>query len=599
MTDATVVYIVLAALVVLFVWNKIPPDLVALSAPIALFATGVISVDEAFAGFGDTTVIFIASLFIVSEGLDSTGVTTWAGQRMVALGGGSSSRLTVVMMLIVALLTALIGVNGAVAAMVPMVVLVAVRMSESPSRMLMPLAFGAHAGSQLALTGSPIHILVSDAAVGAGAPGFDYFDFTVVGVPLVLGAIIIALIAGRRLIPDREPVTLSSDLSEHARTLIEHYDLEEWAAKLEVPKGSLLVGKPASEIDTDRFPGLRIDDVTGRIGSIDLATPMPEGAVITVVGTTQQIDDFTKAYAMVRRPSAMGGPDPLLNRRTGVVELMIPPRSPMIGEHVFPGETTSSGDFVILALRREGEAIGEEGTKLTVGDTVLLQGTWAALERFDPSNALLVDQPDQVRRQALPLGPGSRRAILITLGMVVLLATGFVPPVISAVFAAGALILTRVISMRQAYRAVNWTIIVMVAALFPLSVAIERSGVAEDIAGGLVDLVRDAGPYALLLGLAIITAVFGQLISNTATALIMIPIAVTAAVDFGISVEPVMMSLTVASSAAFLTPIATAANLMIMEPAGYKFGDYWKFGLLMLLLFIAASVLLVPVFWPF
>jgi Na+/H+ antiporter NhaD/arsenite permease-like protein len=229
-TDAAIVYVVLAGLVILFVWNKFPPDLVALSAPIALLATGVIDVDEAFAGFGDTTVIFIASLFIVSEGLDSTGVTTWAGQRMVALAGESTSRLTVVMMVIVAVLAALIGVNGAVAALVPMVVLVAIRMSTPPSRLLMPLAFGAHAGSQLALTGSPIHILVSDATVQAGEPGFEYFDFTMVGLFLVIGAIAIALLTGRRLIPDREPVSLASDLSEHALTLIEHYDLEEWAS---------------------------------------------------------------------------------------------------------------------------------------------------------------------------------------------------------------------------------------------------------------------------------------------------------------------------------------------------------------------------------
>jgi di/tricarboxylate transporter len=183
--------------------------------------------------------------------------------------------------------------------------------------------------------------------------------------------------------------------------------------------------------------------------------------------------------------------------------------------------------------------------------------------------------------------------------MVVLLATGIVSPAVSAVLAAGALILTRVLTMRQAYRSVNWTIVVMVAALIPLSVAVERSGAAEDIAGQLVDLVGGAGPHALLLGLFVITAVFGQLISNTATALIMIPIAISAALDVGISVRPVMMSLTVASAAAFLTPIATAANLMVMEPAGYKFGDYWRFGLLMLLLFMGASVLLVPVFWPF
>ncbi len=595
MSDAAIVYVVLAALVVLFVWNKVPVEIVALSAPLVLLATGVISIEQTFAGFGDTTVIFIAALFIVSAGIDITGVTTWAGQWMVARAGGSQTRLIVVMMAIVALLTALIGVNGSVAALLPMVVLVAVRLEIPASKLLMPLAFGAHAGSQLALTGTPIHILVSDAAVEAGEAGFSYFEFTSVGLPLVVAAVAIVLLVGKRLLPDREPEVITPDLSDHARTLIEHYGLGDWVVKLEIPEGSSLVGKPASQLASD----VDIIDVTGLIGSIGPTTPMPERAVITVRGTTEAVDDLIAEHGLTRRPYALGGKEALMDRRVGVVELVIPPRSPIIGEHVFPGETTSSGDFVVMAVQREGENIESEGARLGVGDTVLLQGTWAALERFDPSNALLVDDPGEVRRQAVPLGPGSRRAIFSMLGMVVLLATGVVPPAVSAVLAVGALILTRVMTMRQAYRSVNWTIVVMVAALIPVSVAVEQSGVAADIAGALVDLVGGAGPYALLLGLFVITAVFGQLISNTATALIMIPIAITAATDFGISVRPVMMSLTVAAAGAFLTPIATAANLMIMEPAGYKFGDYWKLGLVMLLLFMAAAVFLVPVFWPF
>jgi di/tricarboxylate transporter len=594
-SDATVVYLVLAALVVLFVWNKVPVEIVALAAPLTLLATGVITLEQTFAGFGDPTVIFIAALFIVSAGIDMTGVTTWAGQWMVARAGESRTRLIVVMMLIVAVLTALIGVNGAVAALLPMVVLVAVRLRIPASKLLMPLAFGAHAGSQLVLTGTPIHILVSDAAVAAGETGFSYFAFAPIGIPLVVAAIAIVLLVGRRLLPDREPETITTDLSDHARTLIEHYGLGEWVARLEVPEGSPLIGTPASRISSD----VVIVDVTGRIGSIDVSSPMPEGAVITVRGTTQQLDDLIREHGLVRRPSTLGGTEALMDRRVGVVEVVIPPRSPIIGEHVFPGETTSSGDFVVLAVQRHGENLDSEGSRLDVGDTVLLQGTWAALERFEPSDALVVDDPGEVRRQAVPLGPGSLRAILSMLTMVVLLATGAVSAAVAAVLAVGVLILTRVMTMRQAYRSVNWTIVVMVAALIPLSVAVEESGVAAGIAGGLVDLVADAGPYALLLGLFVITAVFGQLISNTATALIMIPIATTAAADFGISVRPVMMSLTVAAAGAFLTPIATAANLMVMEPGGYRFGDYWKLGILMLLLFMAAAVFLVPVFWPF
>lgn len=518
---------------------------------------------------------------------------------MVSIAGDSSRRLIVAMMAIVAVLTALIGVNGSVAAMVPMVVLVATRLAIPTSRLLMPLAFGAHAGGQLALTGSPIHILVSDAAVEAGEKALGYFEFTFIGLPLVVGAIAIVLLFGRKVLPDREPASFSSDLSDHARTLVEHYSLADWRAKLEVPKNSSLVGQTAAALSSTGFEELTIEDITGRIGSLEMSSPIPEGAVITVRGTSQLIDDLVSEHGLLRRPTKLGGPDPLLNRQTGVVELMIPPRSPIVGEHVFPGETTASGDFVVLAVLRDGQQLNDEDARLQVGDTVLLQGTWTDLERFNPSDALVIDAPAMVRRQALPLGPGSRRALAVVLAFVVMLATGVVSPSVAAVLSVGALVLMRVVTMKQAYRAVNWTIVIMVAALIPMSTAVERSGAAADIAGWLVDTVGEAGPYALLFGLFAITAVFGQLISNTATALIMIPIAVTAALQFGISVRTVMMSLTVASSAAFLTPIATAANLMVMEPGGYKFGDYWKLGLLMLALFMLASVFLVPVFLPF
>jgi di/tricarboxylate transporter len=262
---------------------------------------------------------------------------------------------------------------------------------------------------------------------------------------------------------------------------------------------------------------------------------------------------------------------------------------------------TSSGDFVILAVQRRGEDLGLDPIQLSVGDTMLLQGTWDALDRglTATDDVLVVDEPAEVRRQAVPMGPGSRRALAILFGMVVLLATGVISAAVAAVFAAGALVLSRVLTMKQAYRAISWTTVILVGGMIPVSVAVEQSGAAEDIATLLVDVVGGAGPYALLLGIFVITAVFGQLISNTATALIMIPIAITAAGDLGVSVRPVMMSLTVAAAAAFLTPVATAANLMVMEPAGYLFTDYWKLGSLMLLLFMAASVLLVPVFWPF
>ena len=600
MSDAAIVYLVLGAVVALFIWNKLPVEVVAVGAALTLAATGVLDLDQALAGFGDTTVLFIAALFVVSEGIDSTGVTTWAGQQLIDRAGASRTRLIVLMMLLVALLTAVISVNGAVAALLPMVVVIALRVGRTPSSLLMPLAFGAHAGSLLALTGTPVHILVSDAAIEAGEAGFSYFEFGLVGIPVVIGAIAIVVLFGTRLLPERVAESIPPNLSDHARTLIDQYSLGEWVARLEVQDGSPLVGQTASSIDLDPFPDLSVVGVQAEHGvALAAGSSIEVGFVITTRGETDVIHRFAEDNLLVRLPGRTGGK--LINRQIGVVEVVIPPRSDLVGEKMFPGMVTESGDFVVLAIQRGGENLDLKPTPLAVGDTMLLQGTWDALDRRVESDrdVLVVDSPSLVRRQAVALGPRAWWAIAILVGMVILLATNAVPAVEAALLAAGAMILTRVVTIYQAYKSVSWTTVVLVAGMIPLSTAVTQSGAADDIAQLLIDVVGNAGPYALLLGLFVLTAIFGQLISNMATALIVIPIAVTAAVDMGISVRPVLMSLTVAAAGAFLTPVATPVNLMVQGPGGYEFGDYWKLGLPMLVLFMAAAVLLVPVFWPF
>ena len=289
----------------------------------------------------------------------------------------------------------------------------------------------------------------------------------------------------------------------------------------------------------------------------------------------------------------------LISRTSGVAEVVIPPRSEFVGDTVFPGMVTDSGDLVILAIQRKGEDLGPGEATLAVGDVLLLRGAWAALdETLDDPNVLVVDSPEQVRRQTIPLGLGAREAIVVLGAMVVLLATGVVPSVVAGLLAAGAMVLLRVVTVDGAYRAINWTTVVLVAGMIPLSTAMTQTGAADQVADALVGVVRNAGPYALLAGLFAITAVFGQLISNMATALIVIPIAVAAAVELGVSPQPVLMSVTVAAAASFLTPVATPVNMMVMGPGGYRFGDYWKLGLPLLALSFAVAVFLVPVFWP-
>jgi di/tricarboxylate transporter len=603
-SDITITFLIIATVVVLFVWEKLPVVIVAMGTALALYFTGVLTLQQSLSGLGDTAVIFIASLFIVSAGLEVTGVTAWAGQLLIAKAGESRTRLLVFTMLMVGGLTALISVNGAVAALLPVVVVMAVRLNRPPSQLLMPLVFAAHAGSLLALTGTPVHVLVSEAAVDAGFRPFGYFEFAIAGVPLLAGSILIVVLFGEKLLPHRAGATVPADFSKHAHTLVEQYRLADGVVQLRVRASSPYIGQAQAAIDVAGYAGITLVAVQAAFGGPMTGRSIAEGDIIIVRGDAQAVGILAheKHLAIRGQDDAADAPGPvadtLFNRASGLAEVVIPPRSALIGRSMFPGMATESGDLIVLAVQRRGEALAT-GENLAPGDTLLLQGTWKALDKHlaDP-DVLVVDSPEIVRRQAVPMGAGAKQAIAILLGMVLLLATGLVPPVIAGLLAAGAMILTGVLTVEQSYRAIGWTTVILVGAMTPLSTAMQQTGAAELLANGLVRLVGDAGPYALLAGLFLLTGILGQLISNTATALIIIPISVVAATDLGMSPRTVLMSVTIAAAASFLTPVATPTNLMVMAPGGYRFSDYWKLGLPLMIWFFVIAVFYVPLMWP-
>ena len=602
MSDIWLTFAIVAAIVVLFVWDRLPVVVVAMATSLALWATGVLDLGQALAGFGDPAVLFIASLFVVSAGLEATGVTAWIGQVLIDRAGESRVRLLVLTMLLVSVLTALINLNGSVAALLPVVVVMAVRLGRPPSQLLMPLVFSGHAGSLLALTGTPVNVLVSDAAVDAGQAPFGYFEFAWVGLPLLLGTMAIILLLGPRLLPNRSGKRIPADLSKHARTLIEHYTLDDGVFQLRVRATSPYLGAMASAVDLSAYPGVAlVATQAGDTGGPLKRPTLAEGDVLIVRGEAAAVAALAadRHLAFRAEDSAADVTATLFNRRSGLAEIVIPPRSALIGQTVFPGMVTPSGDLVVLAVQRNDQDQGPNETVLAAGDSLLLQGTWQALdERLANPDVLVVDSPELVRRQAVPLGPGAKQAIVVLLAMVALLMTGLVPPAVAGLLAAGALILLGVLTVEQSYRAINWTTIILIGAMMPLSTAMYQSGAAAMLGERLVDLVGDAGPHALLAGLFLLTGILGQLISNTATALIIIPIAVAAAAQLGVSPLPVLMSVCVAAAASFLTPVATPVNLMVMGPGGYRFGDYWKLGLPLMLWFFVAAVFVVPLIWP-
>ena len=524
MSASAITFAIIAAVVILFVWSRISVVIVAIGTALALYATGVLTAEQALAGLGDRVVVFIASLFIVAAGLEATGVTAWAGQQVIARAGSERVRLMVLLGLVVAIVTAVITPNGAVAALLPVVMVICVRLNRPPSQLLLPFVFASHAGSMLALTGTPVNVLVSDAAAKAGVGPFSFLEFAIVGVPLLIGTIAISVLLGERILPHCWGQAVPADLSRHARTLVEQY---------------------------------RLDDDRSR-------------------------------------------PDTVFNRVSGLAEVMIPPRSNLIGTKVFPGMVTESGDLVIVAVQRRGENLESRDTVLATGDALLLKGTWQALDKhLDDPNVLVVNSPDLVRRQAVPLSKGAYVAIAVMLAMVTALATGAVPAAIATLVAASAMVLSGVLTVERAYRSINWTTVILVGAMIPLSTAMTQSGAAGQLADLVVGVVGEAGPRALLAGFFVLTAVLGQLISNTATAIIILPVAVAAAADLDISARPMLMTVAVAAAAALLTPVATPVNLIVMEPGGYRFTDYTRFGLPFLVWFFVIAVFYVPLFWSF
>ncbi len=481
--------------------------------------SGVLTVEQALSGFGDPVVIFIASLFVVSEDIDSAGVTTWAGQRLLAAIGDRPQRALIAVILMAAVMSALVAVVSWL---------------------------------------------------------------------------------GPKVLPVRTPDSQPPDLSRYARTVAEHYDLTDGFSRLRVREHSPLVGTDPGSLDLSRFTGITLIGQQAPAGA-----PVPPGTaiaaddVLVVTGPQAEVSHLAieAVLAVAMRPVTLATGE-LVSRELGVAGLVVPPRSPLVGETVFPGMARGP-ELVILGVRRQGVERGARPTELNEGDTLLVHGSWGAVEQLvDDRDVLVVNSPDLVRRQAVPLGATAGRAIAVLVVMIVLLAFGLVPPAVAGLGAAVAMVLLRVISSPAAYRSVSWQTVVLIGGLIPLSVAIRVSGAADLIADRMLDIVGDGHPLLILVAIFGLTAAPGQFVSNTATVLIVLPIAVAAAAEAGVSPLPVLMTLAVAGAAAFLTPVSTPANLMVMGPGGYRFGDYWRLGLPVLVTWLVLTLLIVPRVWP-
>ena len=633
-------FIILAITVALFIHGRLRSDLVALMSLLALILAGIITTDQALAGFSDPTVILIAALFVVGEGLSRTGITAWLGNLLLRATAGSFTRLLVAIILGAAALSAFISNTGTVATLLPAVVSAVWRIGGVPSFFLMPLAFATNTGGLLTLTGTPSNIVVAEALNKAGYAPFGFFEFALIGLPLLLITLVYMVTIGRRLLPHRETNDRPVDLSRAVGEVADTFGLEERLYSLRVRGRSPLVGKTLAEAalgrdysvtvlridrhaandeavddeavddDTaaDRLRRLR-DRVGHRPAAGDTLLPGPQTTIhaqdrLLVKGRGEYVDRLALEQLLGVQPVKGDGEilsAELLSAEIGIAEVLLSVRSQYIGRTLADVRFADRYRVQVLGIWRGDRQLVKTTEPLKFGDALLVRGRWndIALLADEARNFVVVGSPDALSRQVVELTPRSVFAVVALAAMVVMMVTNIVPTVFAALITAVAMVLAGCLNMTQAYRAIGWQSVVLIAAMIPMSTALQITGGAQLIADMLVATIGQWGPLALLAGVFLLTTAFSQVISNTATAVLVAPIVLGAAVNLGVSPYPLLMGVAVAASNAFLTPIATTTNLMVFTPGGYRFTDYFKVGAPLTLLFLLVTLLLVPRLWPF
>ncbi|MGC3994848.1 MAG: SLC13 family permease [Propionicimonas sp.] len=598
-----IVLALLVAAIVLFVIGRPRMDVVALLVLVALPLTGVLTVPETLSGFADPNVILIAALFVVGEGLTRTGVTYRIGDWLAANAGSSGARLLVLLMLAVALLGSVMSSTGVVAIFVPVALAVAKQLGTSSRQLLMPLSFAGLISGMLTLIATAPNLVVNAELVRHGLEPFGFFAPTPFGlVVLVLGVGYLLLMRGR-LGGDAENST-----AEGRRTipdLLAAYGLDEGKERLRVLPGSELADQRLADSRLATRYGITVLNAERgpqwqrSVVAADAGLRLAVGDVITVTGALPP--EATLRDLGLEEVGISTSKFTQISRRLGIAELLVPPNSAAAGARIGDLDLEGTYQVTVIGVRHKGRPGGElrPEQRLDVGDTLLVVGQWPAIQRVGgrASRFVLLDTPEEAA-EAAPAGSRWLYAVLSLLVMVVLMVTGAVPNVLAALIACLLMGASGCIDMPTAYRAIHWPTLLLIVGMLPFAQALEKTGGIDLAAQGLLSAVGGAGPRVVLAAIFVATAAIGLFVSNTATAVLMAPVAIAVAPQLGASPYPFAMTVMLAASAAFMTPISSPVNTLVVEPGRYRFSDFVKIGTPFTLVVGLVSVLMVPLLLP-
>ncbi len=613
---------ILAGAILLFITEWLRVDVVALLVVVALMLTGLLTPQEALAGFSNPAVLTIAALFVIGGGVLQTGLAGQIGESILKIAGTGTRRLIVVIMLAVALMSGFMSDTGTVAVLLPAIISLAWSARTSPSKLLMPLSFGALLGGASTLIGTPPNIIVSDLLRENGLPAFQFFDFTPIGLILVGTGVTYMVFIGRRLLPDRSEQTEVQRV-ETPKELAALYELPDHLYRLRVRRGSGLVDKSLGEAHLRRENNVTVLEIRRpeqprsvvRLGGSRLVlqsetqiyrSPSPDERlqvddVLVVQGTADDISHTAALWNLGVQPANADDQQAFSTNEVGLAEVTLPPRSRLIDQTLVELHFGSTYRLTVLGIRRPGleGPLDLKTTRLRFGDVLLMQGQWKDILSLRKlrRDFVVMGQPEEMtgaaNRKKAPL------AFLILCGMLVFMVLEIFPLATTSLLAGLLMILSGCLTIDEAYNTIDWKSIVLIAGMLPMSTALEKVGLINLAADGFTNSLGGFGPVIVLGGLILMTSLFTQVLSNTTTTVLIAPIGLATAADLGVQPQAFLMGIAIAASLALATPVASPVNTLVMGAGKYRFNDFTRVGLPLILVCLLLATALLPILWPF
>ncbi|QYM98378.1 SLC13 family permease [Dickeya ananatis] len=603
------VVILLSIAIVLFATGKLRMDVIALLVIVAFVLSGTLTLQEALIGFSDPNVFLIAALFVIGEGLVRTGVAYQVGDWLMRVAGQSETRMLILLMCTVALLGAFMSSTGVVAIFIPVVLNVAARMKTTPARLMMPLAFAGLISGMMTLVATPPNMVVSSELMRTGMAGFSFFSVTPIGVVVLLTGIVYMLVARFWLTATDSDGQKDGWKRKTFRDLIREYRLTGRARRLAIRTGSPLIGQRLDDLRLRQRYGANVVGIERwqkfrRIMvSVSGNSELRLNDVLLVDMSASEVD--LREFCATQRLEPMvlrGEYFSEQARDVGMAEVSLIPDSGLLGKTLQEVAFRSRYGLTVVGIRRDGEAM--EGTladeALKLGDILLVIGDWKNIRLLHQHKRhfIVLNLPAEVDDVA-PASNQAPHALFCLALMVAMMLTDEIPNAIAALIACLLMGQFRCIDMESAYRAVHWPSLILIVGMMPFALALQQTGGVALVVKGLMEIGGDAGPHVMLVCLFLLCALTGLFISNTATAVLMAPIAIAAAEQMQVSPYPFAMIIAIAASAAFMTPVSSPVNTLVLAPGGYRFSDFVRVGVPFTLVVMVVSVVMVPWLYPF